>query len=69
VSQPIKPHPEHLSPSSVGKADKHMYEVWGEDRYNQDSGRNLRERDHLENLDVNARTYRDKSYKNGMAWI
>jgi len=55
VSQPIKPPLEHLTPSSVGNADKHMYEVWGEEMNVQDSGRNLRERDHLENLDVNTR--------------
>jgi len=69
VSQPIKPHREHLTPSFVGNADKHMYEVWGEERYIQDSGRNLRERDHLENLDVNARKYRNKSYRNRMGWL
>jgi hypothetical protein len=32
VSQSIKPHPEHLPPSSVGNPDKHMYEVWGEEK-------------------------------------
>ena len=69
VSQPIKPRPEHLTPSSVGNADKHMYEFWGEEMYLQDSGRNLRERDHLEYLDVSARKYRNKSYRNRMGWL
>jgi hypothetical protein len=29
----------------------------------------LRERDNLENLDLNARKYRNKSYRNMMGWL
>jgi hypothetical protein len=68
VSQPIKPHPEHNRHPLWGTLTNTIW-FGGEERYIQDSSRNLRERDHLENPDVNARKYRNNSYRNRMGWL